>query len=61
MTAEECARIILKSACRRKREVLMGPGAVALRLKMIAPGLLDRRIDQWFMGPAIRRASQAKG
>ena len=43
MTAEECAQIIVEAAAKRKREVVMTlTGKLALWIKLIAPGLLDR-------------------
>ena len=41
MTADRCAEIILKTAWKRKREVVMGPGAITAFLKAVAPGLVD--------------------
>lgn len=60
MTADECARITLEAARRRKREVIMGPGRLALLLKAIVPGWLDKIILRSFMRPVIRRAAEAK-
>lgn len=57
MTADRCAQIILEAARRRKREVVMRPGPLALGLKLIAPGLLDRLTVAIFLRPAIKRAS----
>jgi short-subunit dehydrogenase len=43
MTAEECARIIIKAIARRKREEVMTlRGKLGLWVKLIAPGLVDR-------------------
>jgi short-subunit dehydrogenase len=43
MTAEECARLIIRAAERRKREEVMGlRGKVGQWIKLIAPGLVDR-------------------
>jgi short-subunit dehydrogenase len=43
MTAEECARLIIRATERRKREEVMGlRGKVGLWIKLIAPGLVDR-------------------
>jgi short-subunit dehydrogenase len=56
MTSEACAGIILKAAEQRKREVLMDPGALAVWMKVIAPGLLDWLVVKVFLGAAIRRA-----
>ncbi len=41
MTADQCARIALRAAQNRRREVLFGPGAMTAMLKLLAPGLLD--------------------
>lgn len=62
MTAERCAEITLQAAYKRRREVLMGPGALAVWLKMLAPGFLDWLAVKIFLEPAIRRArvGQAK-
>jgi short-subunit dehydrogenase len=56
MSAERCAEITLTAAYNRRREVLMGPGALAVWLKVIAPGLLDWAAIKFFLEPAIRRA-----
>ncbi len=43
MTPEECARIIIEAAARRKREEVMTlRGKLGLWLKLIAPGAVDR-------------------
>ena len=43
MSAEACARVILRAAARRRREkVLTGSGKLAVCLRLLAPGLLDR-------------------
>ena len=43
MTADECARLILDAADRRKREVVMTTaGKVGQWVKLVAPGLVDR-------------------
>jgi short-subunit dehydrogenase len=43
MTAEECARQILRAAARRRRELIMSArGRVGMWLKLVAPGLIDR-------------------
>ena len=43
MTAEECARQIIRGMAKRKRELIMSTrGKVGLWLKLIAPGLIDR-------------------
>jgi short-subunit dehydrogenase len=56
MTAERCAEITLRSAYKRCREVLMGPGVLAVLLKVLAPGFLDWLAVKVFLEPAIRRA-----
>ena len=58
MTADDCARIVLEAARRRKRQVVMGPGGPLLWLKLIAPALLDRLIVSVFLRPAVERLSQ---
>ena len=55
MTAEQCAQVVLKSAAKRKREVLMGPGALALWAKLIMPRLVDRIIVKFLFKPASSR------
>lgn len=55
MTADRCAQIVLRAARRRKRQVVMQPGPLALWLKLIAPGLVDRRIISRFLRPAAKR------
>lgn len=63
MSAERCAEITLDAAYKRRREVLMGPGALAVWLKALAPGFLDWLAVKVFLESAIRRAraAQAKG
>lgn len=56
MTSERCAGIILKAAEKRRREVLMGPGALASWLKMIAPGFVDWLAVNVFLASAAKRA-----
>ena len=41
MSAEECARLIVDAAGKRKRELLMGRGPIGIWLKMLAPKLAD--------------------
>lgn len=59
MSAERCAEIVLAAAHRRRREVVMGPGAL-LWLKLLAPGLLDWLAMKVFFEPAARRAKAAQ-
>jgi short-subunit dehydrogenase len=60
MTSDQCAQIILNAAHKRRREVLMGPGVLAVWLKLIAPGFLDWFAVKIFLGAAIRRAKAGK-
>ena len=60
MTSDQCAKIILNAAEKRRREVLMGPGALAVWLKLLAPGFLDWFAVKIFLGAAIRRAKAGK-
>jgi short-subunit dehydrogenase len=60
MTAERCAEITLRAAYKRRREILMGPGALAVWLKVLAPGFLDWLAVKVFLEPAIRRARAGK-
>jgi len=60
MTADHCAEIILRSAYHRRREVLMGPGGLAVWLKVLAPGFLDWVSVKMFIEPVIRRAKAGK-
>lgn len=60
MTSDQCAQIILNAAYKRRREVLMGPGALAVWFKLIAPGFLDWFAVKIFLGAAIRRAKAGK-
>ena len=60
MTADGCAQIILEAVRRRKREIVMGPGRLALWLKLIAPQFLDKLIVQIFLRPAARRVANAE-
>lgn len=58
--ADQCAQIVLDSARRRKREVLMGPGWLAVWLKVLAPGLLDKITIEMFLKPAARRVQKSQ-
>ncbi len=60
MTSERCAEIVLEAALRRRREVLMGPGPLAVWLRLLAPGLLDWLTIKVFLEPAARRAKAAQ-
>jgi len=60
MSAERCAEITLRAAYNRRREVLMGPGTLAVWLKVLAPGFLDWAVVKVFLEPAIRRARAAQ-
>lgn len=60
MTLDQCATIILNAAEKRRHEVLMGPGALAVWLKVIAPGFLDWFAVKIFLGAAIRRVNAGK-
>ena len=43
MTADECARLILKASARRRREIVMGlRGRVGQYIRVFLPGLTDR-------------------
>jgi short-subunit dehydrogenase len=43
MTSESCAKLILKAAAKRKRELVMTRrGRIGLWLKLIAPRMVDR-------------------
>jgi len=54
ISADDCARVILKATAARKREVVMtAPGKLANWLKLLAPGLLDRAVRRQ-MGPQRR-------
>ena len=59
MSAERCAEIALSAAYKRRREVLMGPGILAVWLKVLAPGFLDWLTVKVFLEPVIRRARAA--
>lgn len=60
MTSDQCAKTILDAAEKRRREVLLGPGTLAVWLKVIAPGFLDWLAVKIFLGAAIRRAKAGK-
>lgn len=60
MTADQCAGITLRAAHQRRSEVLMGPGALAVWLKVLAPGFLDWFSVKMFLEPVIRRAKAGK-
>ncbi len=59
MTAASCAELTLKAAYNRRRELVMGPGALVVLLKAIAPGFVDWLAIKMFLEPAIRRAKAA--
>ena len=56
MTADHCAEITLRAAYKRRRELLMNPGLLAVWLKLLAPGFLDWFAVKVFLGAAVRRA-----
>ena len=60
MTSDQCAQIVLKAAFKRRREVLMGPGTLAVWLKVIAPGFLDWFAVKVFLESAIRHSKAGK-
>jgi short-subunit dehydrogenase len=60
MTSDRCAQIVLEAAVKRRREVLMGPGPLAVWLRLLAPGLLDWLTVKVFLEPAARRARAAQ-
>ena len=60
MSAERCAEITLHAAYKRRREVLMGPGVLAVWLKVLAPRFLDWLVIKLFLEPVIRRARAAQ-
>jgi short-subunit dehydrogenase len=60
MSAERCAKIILRAAYRRRREVLIGPGRLIAWLKLLAPGLLDRILVA-FLKATVRRERANQG
>jgi short-subunit dehydrogenase len=60
MSAERCAEIALQAAYKRRREVLMGPGRLAVWLKVLAPGFLDWLAVKVFLEPVIRRSRAAQ-
>ena len=60
MTANRCAEITLRAAYKRRREVLMGPGALTVWLKTLAPGVLDWVAVKVFLEAAARRVRAAK-
>jgi short-subunit dehydrogenase len=60
LTADQCAQIIQRAARLRKRQVVMRPGTLALWLKLIAPGFLDRLAISRFLRPAVKRIEDDK-
>lgn len=60
MTSDRCAQVVLEAAVKRRREVLMGPGPLAVWLRLLAPGLLDWLTVKVFLEPAARRARAAQ-
>ncbi|MCJ7738455.1 MAG: hypothetical protein MUQ10_14285 [Anaerolineae bacterium] len=61
ITADQCARIILRAARRRKRQVVMWPGFPGIWLKMILRDRVDRLTISSFLPPAIKRVSSESG
>ncbi len=59
MTADRCAQITLNAALKRRREVLMAPGPLAVWFKVLAPGFVDWLAIKMFIEPMIRRAKAA--
>jgi short-subunit dehydrogenase len=57
MTADQCARIVLRAARRRKRQVVMWPGTPGIWLKLISPDLMDRLAISKVLRPAVKRLS----
>jgi short-subunit dehydrogenase len=60
MSAERCAALTLRAAHMRHRELLMGPGLLAVWLKLLAPGFLDWLSIRMILEPVIRRAGKGK-
>jgi short-subunit dehydrogenase len=60
MSAERCAALALAAAEKRRRELWLGPGALIVWLKLLAPGLLDWLAIKLFLEPLIRRARAAQ-
>ena len=56
MSAKRCAEITLRAAYDRRREILMGPGRLAVWLKVITPGFMDWLAVKVFLEPVVRRA-----
>ncbi len=59
MSADRCAALTLRAAYNRRRELLMGPGALVIWLKVLAPGFVDWLAIKLFIEPIIRRAKTA--
>jgi short-subunit dehydrogenase len=60
MTADQCAAVTLRAAQKRRREILMSPGALAAWFKLLAPGFLDWLSIKIFLEPILRRARAGK-
>ncbi len=60
VTADRCAGITLRAACKRRREVRIGPGTLAAWLKVLAPGFLDWLLVKIYLEPVIRRVKAGK-
>ena len=60
MTADRCAEITLLAAYKRRREVLMWPGPLAVWLKVLAPDFLDWIAVKVFLESIIRRSRSAQ-
>ena len=55
MTADCCARIVIRGVRQRRRQIVMRPGRLILWMKLIAPGWMDRQIISKFLRPAVKR------
>gem|GEM_PF-9729 len=61
MTSDRCAAITLRAAARRRREVLIGPGHLAVWLKLLTPDFLDWLVIKVFLAGAVRQARKNLG
>lgn len=60
MTSAECARLTLRAAARRQRQVVIWPGGPARWLQLLSPGLFDQLILRVFIPNLHQRARRQK-
>jgi short-subunit dehydrogenase len=58
MTADQCAKITIQAAWKRKREIVMWPGPMAAWMRLIVPSLVEWLTIQTFLKPAAKRVEK---